>query len=106
MSGKGAITIDIVDSRNWNIDVQSNEAFTVRLRHHMYPWWEARDQNNNLIPVIASGDHGLITLDVPAGTTRIDLRLIKNQYEIAGMIISLFSMMIIILLFLSRRRKS
>jgi hypothetical protein len=106
MSGKGAITIDIVDSRNWNIDVQSNEAFTVQLRQHMYPWWEARDQNNHLIPVIASGAHGLITLDVPAGTTRIDLRLIKNQYEIAGMIISLFSMMIIILLFLSRRRKS
>jgi hypothetical protein len=98
LNGSASIEAQRIYSRHWIFNVDAHSPVTFRFRQHMYPWWVAKNERDENVPITATGDAGEITFDLPQGKTRIDLRLVKNQYEIAGMIISMISVLITLML--------
>lgn len=95
LRGQGSVEVQRIYSRHWTIDVDARTPLTFRFRQHMYPGWMAKDGHGKIIPIKATGDNGEITFTLPKGKTVLDLRLEKNQYEIAGAVISAISLALI-----------
>jgi hypothetical protein len=80
------------------LDVQATSATTLTLRQFYFANWSAWIQDSSAPIDLQRDESGLITSVVPQGNYQIEFRLMPNQVEYAGQLISGFTSLILIVL--------
>lgn len=107
LSGHAEITVLGWEPRHITLAVQAEEESRFSIAQLAYPGWQAHDADDSLLsyPVGLVESTGLISLTVPKGRHRIDLRLHSRFSEVNGQLLSAFALLLWIVLwgFLRKR---
>ncbi|MCL6648370.1 MAG: hypothetical protein K6U89_08565 [Chloroflexi bacterium] len=87
------------------LDVMTTAPFTLRLHRFAFPGWEAR-VNGQPVAVRPETALGLVSLSLPAGTSRVELRFGMTPSVIAGGSVTIAVLLALLVVGLGRRRWS
>jgi hypothetical protein len=76
--------------------VQAVTPVTLQFYTYDYPGWEVLLNNLKLITHRPEPPHGLITVDLPAGDHRVELRMGSTPARTAGTVISGMALLLIV----------
>lgn len=101
----GATKISIVQwkSRSIQIKISNNQPESITIGQYYFPFWNVIDTEGQEYAISPSPELGLISFALPPGEHLLQLQLVWNKYEIAGLIISILAL-VFCLLFLLRHR--
>lgn len=100
----GSATVNRWDPRRLEFTVRSDGQDWVTVRQLYFPGWAAFLADGQPLQLQPSTPEGLIRVLVPAGTSKVSLRLVRGIPEIAGWILSVVTAAFLIGLFCVRSR--
>jgi len=71
-----------------DLGIRTESPMTVRLHQFYLPGWEAR-LDGQIVPAYPSGELGLVSVDVPAGTHALELTFGRTPAQMAGALLAL-----------------
>ncbi len=90
-------------ARTITLQVSAPTATQLTLHQFYYPGWQANLEDGALLPLEPNAN-GLLQIDVPAGSYRVNLTLARLPQEQAGMWLSALSLLIVLLWGYRQRR--
>jgi hypothetical protein len=98
------VIIEKWESRFILLAINSPEDSLITVGQLYYPGWTAQIIGQSCcLPTNPSVPDGLVTVQAPAGSYQLTLRLEPSPLEVAGQIVSFFSMILILIMFIGRR---
>ena len=92
--------IDIVQwlPRDIVLQVNLQRAAALRVRQFYFPNWRAATESGETLTLMPAPENGLLTMELPAGDYRVELRLTKLPQEIIGIGVSMSGLLLLVLL--------
>src|SRR5690606_38447627 len=102
-AGSGAVTRWAPRDIELSVDLQHPAA--IRVRQFYFPNWRARTDGGELLATAPLAENGLLKIAAPAGSYRLQLRMVALPQELIGAGISLSGIILLLLWSVWRRRK-
>jgi uncharacterized membrane protein len=96
IAGSGTLTMLHHGGASDVVQVQAVTPVTLQFYTYDYPGWEVLLNNLKLITHRPEPPHGLITVDLPAGDHRVELRMGSTPARTAGTVISGMALLLIV----------
>lgn len=103
-SGQGTVVLNPVSSREYLLRIAADTELTLVVHQFFYPGWTVFHEKGSTITINAEADWGLIQFKVPPGNYTATLKLDMLPQEKIGLIFSISSMILILMIWVFARR--